>query len=80
MVNITLENIFFVFWVYVLLSFPLVNQSYQQLYKNGKIEEDNIFLSISIVITSLPYVPLYYILIIKEFFVYLYKLVTYKRK
>jgi len=59
--------------IYVLLSFPLASETFQKLQNEGDIDKDIGFVaSIAIIIGTLPYVPLYYILLIKEFFVYLY--------
>jgi len=60
--------------IYILLSFPLANETYQKLQNDGQIDKETSWVaSIAIIVGTLPYVPLYYILIFKEFFVYLYK-------
>ena len=59
--------------IYILLSFPLANETYQKLQNDGQIDKETSWVaSIAIIVGTLPYVPLYYILLFKEFFVYLY--------
>ena len=59
--------------IYILLSFPLANETYQKLQNDGQIDKETSWVaSIAIIVGTLPYVPLYYILLFKEFFVSLY--------
>ena len=65
--------------IYLIASFPLANQAYQKLYDDGEIKDDSHWLvAVAILLGCLPYVPLYYFLLLQEFFVYLY--ITFKRK